>query len=41
MTPGDAAMNVSKMKSAAFGAAGIPAPDMPTEDVMIVGRALA
>jgi hypothetical protein len=33
--PGDAAMIVSKMKSGAFGAAGIPAPDKATQDALI------
>ena len=33
--PGDAAMIVSKMKSGAFGAAGIPPPDKATQDALI------
>jgi hypothetical protein len=33
--PGDAAMIVSKMKSGAFDAAGIPAPDQATQDALI------
>lgn len=33
--PGDAAMIVSKMKSNAFGAAGIPPPDKATQDALV------
>lgn len=33
--PGDAAMVVSKMKSNAFGAAGIPPPDKATQEALI------
>jgi hypothetical protein len=39
--PGDAAMIVSKMKSLAFGAAGIPPPDKATQEAVIAALSTA
>jgi hypothetical protein len=39
--PGDAAMVVSKMKSGAFGAAGIPLPDKATQEALIAALSSA
>jgi hypothetical protein len=39
--PGDAAMVVSKMKSGAFGAAGIPPPDHGTQEALIAALSSA
>jgi hypothetical protein len=39
--PGDAAMVVSKMKSGAFGAAGIPPPDKGTQEALIAALSSA
>ena len=39
--PGDAAMVVSKMKSNAFGAAGIPPPDKATQEALIAALSSA